>query len=104
MKPFDASRKEALHGGKRKHCLFSTLSKTEIIIFVTFNLSFANAFNLVWSKFLSCGNGLVRHITLTSRSSDQSDFLGYYRKWKYVKTITLAFLYSNAYHTMNLIT
>ena len=42
--------------------MFSTLSKTEIIIFVTFNLSSANAFNLVWSKILSCGNGLTpRH-------------------------------------------
>ena len=38
--------------------MFSTLSKTEIIIFVTFNLSSANAYNLVWSKILSCGNGL----------------------------------------------
>ena len=37
---------------------FSTLSKTNIIIFVTFNLSSADAFNLVWSKILSCGNGL----------------------------------------------
>ena len=39
--------------------MFSVLSKTKIIIFVTFNLSFANAFNLVWSKFFSCGNGLT---------------------------------------------
>ena len=38
--------------------IFSTLSKTEIIIFVTFNLSSANAFNLDWFKILSCGNGL----------------------------------------------
>ena len=30
--------------------MFSNLSKTEIIIFVTFNL--------VWSKILSCGNWL----------------------------------------------
>ena len=37
--------------------MFSTLSKTEIIIFVTFNLSSANAFSLVWCKILSCGNG-----------------------------------------------
>ena len=29
--------------------MFSTLSKTEIIIFVTFNLSFDNAFYFVWS-------------------------------------------------------
>ena len=38
--------------------MFSTLSKTEMIILVTFNLSSANAFNLVWSKILSCENGL----------------------------------------------
>ena len=38
--------------------MFTTLSKTEIAIFVTFNLSSANAFNLVWSKILSCWNGL----------------------------------------------
>ena len=38
--------------------MFSTLSKTEMIIFVTYNLSSANAFNLVRSKILSCGNGL----------------------------------------------
>ena len=39
--------------------MFSTLSKSEIIIFVTFNLSSANAFNLVQFKILSCGNGLT---------------------------------------------
>ena len=72
MTPFDASGKEAFqkHCGKRRNCLykqfllfpqcFSTLSKTEIIgFFFTFHLSSANAFNLVWSKILSCGNGLI---------------------------------------------
>ena len=39
--------------------MFFTLPKTEIIIFVTSNLSSANAFNLVWSKILLCGNGLI---------------------------------------------
>ena len=39
--------------------MFYTLSKTEIIIFVKFNLLSANAFNLVWSKVLSCGNGFL---------------------------------------------
>ena len=39
--------------------MFSTLTKTEIIIFVIFNLSSANAFNLVWSNILSCGKGLM---------------------------------------------
>ena len=38
--------------------MFSTLSKTEMIIFVRFNLSSTNAFNLVWFKILFCGNGL----------------------------------------------
>ena len=39
--------------------MFSTLSVTEIIILVTFDLSSANTFHLVWSKILSCGNGLT---------------------------------------------
>ena len=38
--------------------MFSTLSNTEIIIFVRFNLSSANALNLVWSKILLFGNEL----------------------------------------------
>ena len=44
--------------------MFSTPSKTEITIFVTFNLSSANALNLVTSKILSCGNGLNRLLSL----------------------------------------
>ena len=55
MTPFDMSRKEAISPFPTT---FSTLSKTEIIIFVTYNLSSANAIKLVWSKILSCGNGL----------------------------------------------
>ena len=39
--------------------MFSTLSKTEIIIYVTLILSFANAFNLDKVNFLSSGNGLT---------------------------------------------
>ena len=46
--------------------IFSTLLKTEHIIFITFNLSCANAFNLVWSKILSCGNGLKKKSHLLS--------------------------------------
>ena len=38
--------------------MFSTLSKTEIIIYVTFILSSANAFILDKVNFLSSGNGL----------------------------------------------
>ena len=63
MPPFDVSGKEAYskHCGKRRKfspfpTMFSSLFKTEIIIYVTFILSYANAFNLV--KFLSSGNGL----------------------------------------------
>ena len=44
--------------------MFSTRSKTGIIIFVTFNLLSANAFNLVWSKILLCGNGLSHYHTM----------------------------------------
>ena len=40
--------------------MFSTLSKTEVIIYVPLNLSFANAFKLVWSKISSNGNGLSK--------------------------------------------
>ena len=38
--------------------MFSTLSKREIIIYGTFILSSANAFNSDKVKFLSSGNGL----------------------------------------------
>ena len=63
MTPFDGSGKEAflktLWEKEKLPTMFSTLSKTEITIFVTFNLSSANAFNLVGAKILSCGNGLI---------------------------------------------
>ena len=70
MTPFDISGKEAFskHCGKRRKCwlpafspfptLFSTLSKIEIIIYVTIILLSANAFNLDKVKSLSSGNGL----------------------------------------------
>ena len=38
--------------------MLSTLSKTEIIIFGSFNLSSSKVFNLVWSNILSSVNGL----------------------------------------------
>ena len=72
MTPFDAPRKEAFLKAlseKEKlliqaispfRTMFSTLSKTKIIFFVTLNLSSANGLNLVWSKILLCGNGLIR--------------------------------------------
>ena len=50
---------------------FSTLSQKEIVIFVMFNLSSANASNLVWSKILSCGNGLS-HIIMRAHSLSHS--------------------------------
>ena len=46
--------------------VFSTLSKREIIILANYNLSSANAFNLVKSKTLSFGNGII----LSQTSSD----------------------------------
>ena len=55
--------------------MFSPQSKTEILIFVTFNLSSANAFFLVWSKILSCGNGLKAPFVV-SRNAQRGFFLG----------------------------
>ena len=71
MTPFDESEKEAFwkHCWERRNCLYKQfllfpqcfkLWKTQIVIFVTFNLSSANAFNLVWSKILSRGKGHLR--------------------------------------------
>ena len=45
--------------------MFCALSRTGIIILVTLNLSSANAFDLVWSKILSCGNGRACVVTHT---------------------------------------
>ena len=57
------------HYGKRRNAgnqhfflfptLFSTLSKTEIVILATFNLLSANALNLVVSKILFFGNWFI---------------------------------------------
>ena len=70
MTTFDVSGKQAFskHCGKRRKCwkpafspfptMFSALSKTKIIIYVTFILSSANAFNLDKVKFLLFGKGL----------------------------------------------
>ena len=69
MRPFDRSWKKALKTLWKKEKLlvqaispfptmFFTLSKIEITIFASFILSSANAFNLVWFKILSSGNGL----------------------------------------------
>ena len=55
--------------------MLSTLSKTETTIFVTFNLSSANAFNLVWSKILSYGK--IKHIQQSFGTHDvRSAYLG----------------------------
>ena len=40
------------HCGKRRNCLFSALSKRKIVSLTAFNLSSANAFDLVMSKFV----------------------------------------------------
>ena len=77
MTAFDGSGKKPFENivGKGKiactsnftfsHNVF-TLSRIEIIIFVTFNLPSANAFNLVCSKILLCGNGLRTYMTNSS--------------------------------------
>ena len=39
--------------------MFSNLSNTKIITFVTYHLLSANAFNLVWFKILLCGSWLM---------------------------------------------
>ena len=44
----------------------STLSKREIVILATFILLSANAFNLITSKILSFGKGLIYHMSLIS--------------------------------------
>ena len=71
MKPSDVSGKEAFskHCGKKRKCwkpafspfptMYSTLSKTEIIIYVTSILSSANAFNFDQVRLLWSGNGLM---------------------------------------------
>ena len=71
MIPLDVSGKETFskHYAKRRKCwlpafspfptMFSTLSQTVLIIYVTFILSSANALNLDTVKFLSSGNGLT---------------------------------------------
>ena len=53
--------------------MFSTLSKTEITVFVTFNLSSANAFNLLWSKFFLCGNYLLPHMPILGSSNSAAN-------------------------------
>ena len=67
---FNNPQKETFwkHYGKRRKCwypafspfstMFSTLSKTDTIIWATFILSSAITFSLVWSKILSFGKEL----------------------------------------------
>ena len=58
--------------------MFSTLSKREIVILATFNLSSTNAFNLDWSKILSFGKGLnVFHSIARSYFTDCCCFFFY---------------------------
>ena len=60
MTHFDVSGKETLWEKEKMlvNTMFSTLSKTEIIVYITIILSSANAFNLDKVKFLSSGYGL----------------------------------------------
>ena len=52
--------------------VFSTLSKREILILATFDLSSANAFKLVKSKILSNGKGLINNKLKEDSSSNPS--------------------------------
>ena len=64
--PFDGSGRKTLWGKEILFVqaispfskMFSSRSKTKIIIFVTFKFSSPNALNSVWFKVWSCGNGL----------------------------------------------
>ena len=73
--------------------MFSSLSKTEITIFVTFHLWSANAFNLVWSKILSCGNGLSAYISYRHLSS--TALTHGYKHWFVLERDKLIVFYSN---------
>ena len=87
MTPFDVSGKEILskHCGKRRKCwkpafspiltIFSTLSKTKIIIYVTFILSSANTFNLDKVKFLSSEKGIKENKSSALPKSLRSNLL-----------------------------
>ena len=68
--------------------MFSTLSKTEIIIFVTFNLSSANAFNLVCSKILLCGNGLKNPYLFTKQQHFGHDQISWLVVYGFNATLT----------------
>ena len=49
--------------------MFFTLPNIESTIFVKFNLLSPNAFNMVWSKILLCGNGIINILTFTQRQN-----------------------------------
>ena len=61
-------------GNQHFPTMFSTISKTKIIIYVTFILSSADAFNLDKVKFLSSGNGLIKEFT-TQSPIEKLDFV-----------------------------
>ena len=52
------------------HSVFYSVKKGEIVILATFNLSSANAFNLVMSKIVSFGKGLngTQNLTLSFKA------------------------------------
>ena len=82
MTPFDASGKKAFVQAISPFLtMFSTLSKTEIIIFVISNLSSANAFNLVWSKILLCGKGLRRFCVIKKKKNYEKNHIYTSTKW-----------------------
>ena len=50
--------------------MFSSLSRTNFAIWITFNLSSANALNLDWSKILSFGTGLSKTSNVNIHRTD----------------------------------
>ena len=56
---------------------FLPYQRQKLIFFVTFNLLSANAFSLVWSKILSCGNGSEEPVQAKLDSACFSSFTLY---------------------------
>ena len=106
MTPFDPSRKRNLLKTlweKEKllvqaispfPTVFSTLIKDRNYHFGTFNLLSANAFHLVWSKILSCGNGFTLYKPYSNLNSFPKDKILDYLKLKTFAECNIDF-YSN---------
>ena len=81
--------------------MFSTISKTEIIIWATFILSSANAFNLVMSKILSYGKELTQSaeapsdIHLYCTLPEREDFE---KHWEKQEVSVTTFFFKNVFY------